>query len=313
MASSHQPPSIDPHAAQRLLALPAHDARTRSPWLHEEVAERMIERLEFITLKPQRWIDWHAEVGGERGHARLRAFYPDSEVFRQIAGVPPHFVAIKNEANKPDLWLRLKQRFKRAEPAVQLAKQRTKPFEPASAQMVWANMLLHRAADPFALIREWHAALDVGGFLMFSALGPDSLIELRQWYAQEGWAPPAHEFTDLHDWGDMLVQSGFAEPVMSMERITLTYSNAPALLADLRAIGRNLSTRRDARTHGRAWQATWLEKLEARRSAAPDGLLKLSFEVIYGHAVKAAPKLKVAEQSAVSLQDMRAMLRKKPQ
>lgn len=33
------------------------------------------------------------------------------------------------------------------------------------------------------------------------------------------------------------------------------------------------------------------------------------FEVVYGHAFKPAPRVPVAEHSAVSLQDMRAMLR----
>jgi malonyl-CoA O-methyltransferase len=88
--------------------------------------------------------------------------------------------------------------------------------------MLWANMQLHMAADPQALIAQWQQALEVDGFLMFSCLGPDTLRELRAVYAALGWPPPAHEFTDMHDWGDMLVASGFAEPVIDMERITLS-------------------------------------------------------------------------------------------
>src|SRR5437667_54375 len=83
---------------------------------------------------------------------------------------------------------------------------------------------------PQALLAGWHQALKVGGFLMFSCLGPDTARELREVYAQLGWPPAGHELTDMHDWGDMLVQTGFAEPVMDMERITLTYETPARLL-----------------------------------------------------------------------------------
>ena len=44
----------------------------------------------------------------------------------------------------------------------------------------------------------------------------------------------------MHDWGDMLVHAGFAEPVMDMERIVLTWATPEAALAELRTLGRNL-------------------------------------------------------------------------
>ena len=54
---------------------------------------------------------------------------------------------------------------------------------PASnVQLVWANMLAHAAPDAPALLAAWHEALADGGFLMFSCLGPDTLLELRALY-----------------------------------------------------------------------------------------------------------------------------------
>ena len=41
----------------------------------------------------------------------------------------------------------------------------------------------------------------------------------------------------MHDWGDMLVQAGSAEPVMDMERITLTFAEPQRLLQELREPG----------------------------------------------------------------------------
>ena len=173
--------------------------------------------------------------------------------------------------------------------------------------MLWSNMALHMAADPQTLLGTWHKALAVDGFLMFSCLGPDTVRELRTLYAALGWPPPAHEFTDMHDWGDLLVNTGFAEPVMDMERITLTYESPARLLGDLRELGANLHPARFTALRGRAWRHR-LEQALTERLRGPDGRLALTFEIIYGHALKPAPRVRVSEQSAVSLQDMRALL-----
>jgi malonyl-CoA O-methyltransferase len=174
--------------------------------------------------------------------------------------------------------------------------------------MLWANMLLHHAADPQALIAAWHRALAVDGFLMFSCFGPDTLRELRQVYAQEGWPAPAHEFTDMHDWGDMLVHAGFAEPVMDMERITLSYETPERLLAELRELGRNLHVQRFAGLRGRRWRAQLLQALQALARPDEQGRLCLTFEVVYGHALKPMARHKVRSESQIGLEDMRQML-----
>ena len=166
-------------------------------------------------------------------------------------------------------------------------------------------MALHTAADPEGLIAQWHRALAVDGYLMFSCLGPDTLRELHAVYADLGWPPAGHAFTDMHDWGDMLVHAGFAEPVMDMERITLTFESPARLLQELRELGCNLHPARFPGLRGRQWRAQ-LEMRLAR--AAESGRLPLTFEVIYGHAMKPQPRVRLDAHSAVSLQDMRAML-----
>ncbi len=175
--------------------------------------------------------------------------------------------------------------------------------------MVWANMLLHTQADPMALIAQWRHALGVDGFLMFSCLGPDTVRELRALYHGSGWGPCSHTFTDMHDWGDMLVQSGFAEPVMDMERMVLRFASPARALQELRGLGRNLHPQRFAGLRGRGYR-TRLEAGMAERlgAASGDGSIGLTFEIIYGHAFKPRPRIKVSSESAVSMQDMRAML-----
>jgi malonyl-CoA O-methyltransferase len=112
----------------------------------------------------------------------------------------------------------------------------------------------------------------------------------------------------MHDWGDMLVQGGFAEPVMDMERITLAFETPERLLAELRELGANLHRDRFPALRGRRWRARLLQAL-GEQLRGPDGQLTLTFEIVYGHALKPPPRAKVGEQTSVSVQDMRAMLR----
>jgi len=174
--------------------------------------------------------------------------------------------------------------------------------------MLWANMALHESSNPQALLDRWRETLKVDGFLMFSCLGPDTVREIRELYATLGWPPAGHELTDMHDWGDMLVQAGFAEPVMDMERITLTYETPSRLLKELRELGRNFHPRRFPALRGRAWKASLEQAIGRHLVKGQDGRLTLTFEVIYGHALKAAPKVRVSSLSSVSVEDMRSML-----
>lgn len=177
---------------------------------------------------------------------------------------------------------------------------------PASnVQLVWANMLAHAAPDAPALLAAWHGALADGGFLMFSCLGPDTLLELRALYAALGWPPPAHAFTDMHDWGDALLEAGFADPVMDMERITLTFTTPQRLLNELRGLGRNLHPARFAALRTPRWRERLLAALE-EHLRGDDGALALTFEIIYGHAIKTSAR----DGHTIPLADVRRALRR---
>ena len=176
--------------------------------------------------------------------------------------------------------------------------------------MLWANMALHLAPDPQALLQQWQRAVAVDGFLMFSCLGPDTVRELHSLYRELGWPAPAHALSDMHDWGDRLIDAGFAEPVVDMERITLTFATPARALQELRDLGRNFHPQRFAALRGRGWR-TRLEQAMAERLSDAQGQIALSFEIIYGHAFKPAPRVRLQANTSVALEDMRTMLRSK--
>ena len=284
--STQRPPTIDPQAARRWQQMPA----APSPWLHEEVARRMEERLAWIKLQPQSWAHWEPVRGGLQAHALLARRYPDAGCFVTEAVAEKTRYARKSIA-KPwwhtSRWTAKPTRFEM-------------PAEGA-VQMLWANMALHMVADPQGLMAQWHRALAVDGFLMFSCLGPDTLQELRGLYQAMGWPAPSHDFTDMHDWGDMLAAAGFAEPVMDMERITLTFETPQRLLQELRGLGRNLHPQRFPGLRGRQWHG----QLHQALASAPG---QLTFEVIYGHAFKPRPRLGMRAETVLSLAQMRETL-----
>jgi malonyl-CoA O-methyltransferase len=288
-----RPPTIDPQAAQRWAA----QVPPTSAWLHEEVARRMEQRLQWLVQQPTRWLHWEPLQGGLQSQALLARRYPKSECYVfQPQAAQQQLVRERLETRwwQPAHWTGTQLKF-------------DAPAQPV--QMLWANMALHMAADPQTLIARWHAALETHGFLMFSCLGPDTLLQLRRLYAALGWPPPSHEFTDMHDWGDMLVHAGFEAPVMDMERITLSYSSAETLLEELRGLGRNLHPQRFAGLRTRRWRDRLCSALQ-RELADPDqpGRLQLTFEIVYGHAFKASPRHDVSAQSVISLAEMRAAL-----
>jgi malonyl-CoA O-methyltransferase len=288
--NDQRPPTIDPVAARRW----ERRAPARSPWLHEEVGQRMAERLQWIRIEPDAWADWEPVRGGLEAHALVAARYPKARCW--IVEHEPQRAAAAKSAIKRAWW-------RPGAPALHHA-----PVPEGAARMLWSNMALHMAADPQELIGRWHQALAVDGFLMFSCFGPDTLRELRALYAAQGWPPPVHDFTDMHDWGDMLIHAGFAEPVMDMERITLTWETPQRMWDELREVGANLHPGRFAGLRSRAWRRG-LDQQALNRLRGSDGRLALTFEIIYGHALKPLPTVRVAGESALSVKDLQALLR----
>ena len=261
----------------------------------------MDDRLQWIRQAPAAWCHWDAVRGGLQGHALVSARYPQALCL--VTETSPHCVPVAMQALTRPWWS--PARWSAGRPRFGLP-------QVGGVQMLWANMALHMASDPQALIAQWHRALSVDGYLMFSCLGPDTAKELHAVYAALGWPPAGHAFTDMHDWGDMLVQAGFAEPVMDMELITLTFASPQRLLAELRELGRNLHVGRFGALRSHGWrqrlEAAMDEQLRAPGSGEP---LSLSFEVIYGHAVKAPPRHSVKDETAIGLDEMRATLRQR--
>ncbi len=252
----------------------------------------MAERLSIVRLQPATVVAWAPHVGG--GMKALQQAYPQA----RLISVEPEVSARIVAAARP--WWS----FRRA-PAAALS---PAELRESAGQLLWSNMALHGSADPQAVFRSWHRALGVDGFLMFSTFGPGTLERLRGLYRREGWPLPNAPQVDMHDLGDMLIEAGFADPVMDQETITLTWADPGAALAELRTLGGNVGLQRFPGLRTPRWRERLVQAL-ARETRGAGGRIAFEFEIVYGHAFRPPPRPRLAAQTHVSVGDMRAMVR----
>ena len=289
------PAAIDAQALAHVLARQARAAQP--PWLHQEVARRMAQRLPVIKQPPHTWLDWWAHTGA--GAPAVAAIWPQAQ--RSVAE-PTAALAERSRAALAAPWWAWGRRRDQAVTRVWLDHQ----VPLAQADMLWANLCLHAGVDATATLAAWHRALSVGGFVMFSSYGPDTLRELRELYAQQGWPAPHPPYADMHNVGDALLHGGFADPVMDQEVLQLTWSSPQALLAELRGLGGHLAPGCTPGLRTVRWRERLLQAL-ARRADA-QGRITMSFELVYGHAYKATPRTARGDLATVSLEALRATL-----
>jgi len=294
-ASSKMSAPIDLARVRSLFAEPGRIAP--ADFLRREVANRMFERLQLVKTAPRHVLD--AGCGTGQDIAQLQKMYPAAQVLGVDASPGMLAQAAGGTAQSPRSFL---SRLLPAKAGIDLvcADFGNLPFGPNSLDLVWSNLALHWHPQPDRVFAEWRRVLRVDGLLMFSNFGPDTFRELRAAFAAIDDAPHTLPFVDMHDFGDQLVEVGFTTPVMDMETITVTYDTVEALLADVRAFGGNpLATRRRGLV-GRAAGQRVLAALEAGRH--PDGKLHLTFEIVYGHAFRPAPKTTAAGEAIVRFQ-----------
>ncbi len=132
--------------------------------------------------------------------------------------------------------------------------------EDYSIDLIVANLLLPWCVDLKQIVQTWRRVLRPEGLLVFTSLGPDTLQELRKQAIQ------LPVLIDMHDLGDLLLHSGFADPVLDVEYFTLNYREQQQLQHELRVTGFIADES--------------LEPLEKNTA----GVIPMTYEVIYGHA-----------------------------
>lgn len=277
-------PNIDVRAATRRFERAA-STYGEVAVLAREVERRMAGRLDYMRHDPQWVLD--AGCGPGEGLGLLREHYPKA----RLIGLDIAQAMTRSARQARTILGRARDLLSGAACHHVCADFARLPLAPASVAMVWSNLALAWVADPLPALSELARVLEPRGLLMFSTYGPDTLKELRAAFAGVDGYAHVHRFIDMHDLGDMLVAAGFADPVMDMEIVTLAYTGVGALARDLRLSGQ--SNVEAGRRRGLMAPDAWSKMASAYEASRRDGRLPATFEIVYGHAWKGAPRIRV--------------------
>ncbi len=272
----------------------------RAAVLQREVGQRMAERLGFVRIQPGAILDAGCGTGAALDELHVR--YPDASLIGLDLALAMARAARDRAGNVATSTRSVLGRFfghlgpARGLPWCICGDVASLPLKAASIDLVWSNLTLQWVGDLQRVFAEFRRVLRVGGLVSFTTFGPDTLKELRAAFRAADGATHVGGFVDMHDIGDMLVHAGFADPVMDMETLTLTYTDALGLMRDLKAIGAHNLTA--GRPRGLMGRRRWQRMLAALEATRRDGRLPASFEVIYGHAWKPEPRT-TADGSAI--------------
>lgn len=232
-------------------------------FLHLEVGERLIERLDLVRREFAVVLDLGARDGG---FGRLLA---ERTGIRQVVSAEPALSFIAR-----------RQRFGVA------ADPELLPFRDGSFDLIASVLALHWTADlPGALV-QLRRALKPDGLLLAALLGGETLVELRtalfeaELAEEGGVSPRVSPAVELADAASLLQRAGFALPVADSETITVTYPDIFALMRDLRAMGETNALTARRRFLSRSTLARAAALYEERFGDA-EGRIRATFDVLF--------------------------------
>jgi SAM-dependent methyltransferase len=249
---------------RKLLRLRQRRARLLGPenFLIDRVAAELGERLSAVLRQFERGVDL-----GTPADAVLRVLASSGKV-----GV---IISARYGAGRSDNWLSVE------------TDEEALPFADGSLDLVVSALALQFVNDLPGTLIQIRRALKPDGLFLAALIGGDSLIELRQAFAEAeseidgGASPRVAPFADVRDLGMLLQRAGFALPVVDSDRLTVRYDSALALMADLRRMGAtNILQERRRAPLKRATLAK-AAALYAQRFADADGRLRATFDIVW--------------------------------
>lgn len=245
----------------------AADTYERHDALQREVQADLLSRLDFYLQAPGRVLDVGAGTG--RGSALLKKRYPKAQVIAIDLAQPMLHAARRHQG--------LLRPFQRV-----CAEATALPLPDRSVDVLYSNLCFQWIDDLAALFAECVRVLKPGGLLAFSSFGPDTLKELRAAWATVDERSHVSRFLDMHDVGDAMLNAGLRDPVLDVNRYTLTYSEPRALLKELKGLGATHADRaRERHLTGKSHYRVMLGAYEAMRV---DGRIPATWEVVTAHA-----------------------------
>ncbi len=243
-------------------------------FVHAATRDGLLQRIEPLLIDAKTVVDLGCASGA--ASRQLHKRFPKS---RLVAVDFAH--SMLREARARKSWL--------AKTTYVQAEARKLPFADESIDVIFSNQLLPWIANPDSVFLEVARVLRKGGVFAFATLGPDSLLEISRAWSHVDDGLHVSRFPDMHNLGDGLVRAGLCDPVLDVDRLTVSYASSDALLADLGAAGaRNALQDRSRALTGKQRFRNMLAALDA---AASGGKIAVELELVFGHCWGAGPKM----------------------
>ena len=238
--------------------------------LQREVCDRLISRLDYMQIAPQRILD----LGSGTGYLTraLKNKYPKAD----IIGLDIAFNMAQTAKSKNG-WFK-KIHYTNADC-------QHLPFKSLCFDLILSANTLQWCENIEYALQECQRILKPSGLFLFSSFGPDTLKELKLSWAAADALPHVNSFLDMHDYGDMLLHHQFDEPVMDVEYLTIEYEHPKQLLKDLKMLGaNNVHPERRKTLTGKSKLLKVIETYEQFKRE--NNSYPATYEIVYGHALK---------------------------
>lgn len=244
--------------------------------VQHEICDRTLERVDMLKLQPASILDIGTGTG--RSLKGLQSRFPTSSIIACDIALP---MLMQCRQHQPGIHANQLV----CSDAEQL------PFADGSVDLIFSTSTFQWCTDLIQLLSECQRVLCLNGVLIFSTFGPDTLLQLRNSWAQVDNCEHVHEFIDMHHIGDMLLATQFADPVVDMEMIDIQYQSLRKLLQDLKDTGSRGKFNTSVSNYSLGLMSK--EKYQCLVQAyeqyrQENGSLPVSYEVIYGYARKSA-------------------------
>lgn len=152
------------------------------------------------------------------------------------------------------------------------------PFSTATVDLIFSNLMLQWSGDCCLSFKELYRLLKEEGVLIFSTLGPNSLMELRNSWQTIDSDPHVHSFLDKDSLVRALTDNGFTISHFETINHFRYFSHAIDLMREIKNIGaRNSMIERNKGLLSRNKLALLTTAYERYRNA--QGLLPTTYEV----------------------------------
>ena len=257
----------------------------RAAALQREIEARLLESLDYLEdpalgrEPPGVAVD--LGCGPAHAAAAMRKRWPHARVLAMDLALP-----MLREAKRRSGWWRPFDRV--------CADARALPLAEGSVDVLFSNLCLQWVEDLPAVFAGFRRVLRPGGLLLLSSFGPDTLVELREAFAQADDAPHVSPFASIARFGDALVHAGFRDPVLDRDLFVHGHRDLPELMRELRTLGATNALH--ARRHTLTGKSRFAAAAAAyERERREDGLLPATWEAIYAQAWAPEPGAPIRE------------------